>query len=145
VIYLINEKAFNNDNKVIISLFEVWSHYSTNIPFSLLLLLLFPIYVIIITFKKGFSNVDFLVFGNLIISLLYYIIFAESGDRKFDGNFAWGLMIASFIAFAFSLIKLFILKKSNKLLFSIGLFFYVLHVLSGIFYFIKIYNGGHYM
>jgi hypothetical protein len=145
VVYLIKTKTFDNENKVVISLFEVWSHYSKNIPYSILILLLFPLYIFLSTIKYGISNIDFLVYGNLIVAILYFIILAETGDRKFDGNFAWGVMIATFISFVYSLQKISILKERNKVLYFTGVLFYFLHLISGLFYFVKISLGGHYM
>lgn len=146
VLYLINLKVFENaesSNKVAISYLEVWSYYSNNIFLSILLLILFPIYVLIISIKKDFNNQDLVIWANFILSLLYFMFLSETGDRKYDGNFSWTYLFASFLLFIFSIQKLF-LHKSNKLKFNFGVFLFLIHLISGIYYFVKILNGGSY-
>jgi len=133
------------ESKIIFDFLGVWSLYTPNIIISLVLIIAFPILVLILMPHK---KSDFYIFSLImfIISLIIYSLFAESGLRYSDGNFAWSMHIAYHILFLFSTIEFIkgydLLVSWEKHLLSIVL---SLHILSGLYYFVQILNGQHYI
>lgn len=138
--------AFGENNpgnsKVIFDFLGVWSLYTPNIIVSILLTFMFPFFVFIfINHKK--SDMYVLSIIMLVVSMVIYSCFAESGSRYDHGNFAWTVHIAYHIFFVFSIVEF--LKGYDtfsywkKYLLSITL---SLHIISGLFYLGKILNGG---
>jgi len=116
------------------------------LPFSLFFSLLFPFSYVIFNFYKlkksllfQFTTLSFLV------SVLIYLLLAESGPRANFGNFQWQVIICTWFCFFVSILSLirdfdsqgFTVK--NKILISI----YSLHVLTGFVYLIKIFIVGN--
>ncbi|MEO6455960.1 MAG: hypothetical protein ABIN97_17900 [Ginsengibacter sp.] len=131
-----------DDSKVILSPFEVWSHFSTNIPVAIITSCFFPIVYIFFTGGRILKN-KLVLFSalNFVFGVCIWIFFAESGFRKFHGNFYWQVVITIYLFF-FSLLLHFINSvKANELskikqAFIAGAF--ILHLLWGIFYWLKI-------
>ena len=143
------------DHGVKISLFTVWSHYSPDIPLSLLGSLLFPLLCIIFHYKTAVNDllIKYACFQYLI-AITIYALFMESGPRQYHGNFGWQCIVASYILYlsasilfieklglnknnnAFSiLISVISISPKNKLI----LITLMLHFLAGIGYIIRIF------
>lgn len=85
---------------VIIAPFEIWKHYSSNIYFSFISSLLFPLIYVLFTKAMVLKNKMVLFASiNFLIGLLIYIFFAEGGYRKLHGNFGWQIVTANYLLF----------------------------------------------
>ena len=100
-------------SSVIVSPFEMWNHFSTNIPVAFITSCLFPIVYTLYT--KGSVLKDQLVsFAgiNFLFAILIWILFIETGFRRYHGNFYWQVVIANYLLFFTMLIHL--LKQMNN-------------------------------
>lgn len=147
-LYFINTMMFHNAedaNKIIISFGTVWSHYSKNIPLSIVLSIAFPAFVFVVS-PKRFSLESKLVWLNYFFALSYYLFLAEGGGRMYHGNFFWTYMFALFFLFLVS-VKAFFIDKSimhKPYIFRIGIIIFCLHLFSGIYYFFNVLGGFSY-
>ncbi|MEP6596010.1 MAG: hypothetical protein ABJA71_08680 [Ginsengibacter sp.] len=135
------------NSSVIISPFEMWNHFSANIPVAFITSCLFPIAYAV--YSKGAVFKNYLVsFAsiNFLFAILIWILFIETGFRRYHGNFYWQLVIANYLLFFTMLIRFLQQVKSNtinvvakKILFVI----FILHFLWGVIYWAKIiwYHG----
>lgn len=124
-----------------ISPFNVWLHWSDNIPLSFLASLLFPLGFIFLYFKEVKN--DLLLkysIGLFIAAIIVYILLSESGNREFDSNFVWQVIICNYILFLTSIpaFSRELLKKEkfsfyDKLL----IFIFFMHVFTGLIYIFK--------
>ncbi len=147
IIYQLNytssvSSSEGESSKVIIAPFEVWKHFSNNIPITFISSLFFPLVYLVLS--KGWVLKDKIVqFAglNFFVGLSIWVLFAEDGGRMFHGNFFWQVVVACYLLF-FSLLLHFVgdvkLKKlSNKKQLIIGVAF-LLHFIWGAFYWLKI-------
>lgn len=113
---------------------------SPNPIVSDLLLLAFPLYAIVICRKEIFCKGSpyVLIVLMLFVGFCEYSFVAETGIRATDGNFAWGLMSAVFIAWLY-LLPLFIktaasggISRASQV---VGFVLVAGHLFSGICYF----------
>jgi hypothetical protein len=137
------------EGSIIISFFGVWKLYSPNIFFSILLGLAFPLSVLALRPINILKNNNFLLASwiMVIVGILQASFLAESGPRFKDWNFFWGYNIALHIIFIFSLIELASTadisgKVSEKIKVFFPIFLLFLHMISGGYYFSKIFFGG---
>ncbi len=127
---------------VTIEPFAVWKYYSLSMPLSFISSMFFPIIYFILS--KGRVLKDGLVkFAtiNWLAGILIYILFVESGGRKYYGNFGWQMIIGNYLLFFVLAIKLFsnIKELTNKNIFyKILTFSFFLHFLWGVVYFFRI-------
>lgn len=127
---------------VAIAPFEVWDYYSASMPLAFVSSLLFPLLYLVLS--KGFilrdKMVQFAVI-NWAVAMLIYILFIETGGRKYHGNFGWQMITGNYFLFLVMGFKLFA-KKSienrNVIIYKILKAVYLVHVLWGVFYFVKI-------
>ena len=140
----LNASGLYDDSKVVISIFQVWSHFSPNIPISLLGSILFPVIYIAFYWKEACQNLlmKYTISG-YIIAVIIFSLFMETG------NSVWQCIVTSYILYmvvsAFFLKKINVAKNNNSSLVlsnknKIILFVFCLHLLSGLFYIIKIFN-----
>jgi len=146
VLALINSSLYHSTNTsdvITFSFGTVWSHSSKNILLSVFLGMVFPLYISIISIRKiSFSIL--LALGNYIIATLFYLCLTENGDRMLHGNFGWGYLFAMFFMF-FATTEYFFLKKVvSGIGYKIGCFLFALHLISGLFYFLKVVAGYPY-
>ncbi|MBD2143828.1 hypothetical protein [Sphaerospermopsis sp. FACHB-1194] len=161
-IWYIGSLTEGGDHGVTISLFTVWSHFSPNIPLSLLGSLLFPLLCIILHWKTAVNHllIKYACFQYLI-AITIYALLMETGLRQYHGNFGWQCIVASYILYlsasillieklglnqnnnAFSnLISLTLsISPKNKLI----LITLMLHFLAGIGYIIRIFITRKYL
>lgn len=131
-------------SKVTFDIFGVWSLYTSNIFISILLSYLFPITVLFLIDEKT-SNLYLFSWILSIISVLFFAFLAEAGPKYAHGNFGWSQQISVHILFTMSLIEYVKnytrLHDWKKYILSIIL---SLHVISGIFYLLKLSKGLYY-
>lgn len=140
MIFLLNNSS--SYNTIIFKNGEVWKYYSKNIMISILLGALFPISLFL--FNKTDQKTDYLIWINFIIGAIVYYILAESGDRKYDGNFAWTYSFSLFILFLGSIEPFYKLRLYKMRIYNVLNVFFLLHLISGLLYFIKIFFVGIY-
>jgi len=155
IVYLgyqyVNTFPLSNTKGIIIDFLGVWRLYSRNPYISLFLATAFPCLLILFRFKSVMNNPFFCVSSiNLVIAVLQFMFFAESGKTYSHANFAWGYMIALQLMFIFAAIEyLKWLATGNKRgtdFIKIGVVTaaFGLHLFSGILYTWKIWSGGGY-
>lgn len=136
------EGCINCSESVIIEPFAVWKYYASNIPVSFLASFLFPLAFFVLSKGQILKDrlVRFAVF-NWAVGLFIYILFAESGERKFHGNFSWQMVTGNYLLFfilGFSLWNKQHVNKINKTSKIILQGLLYLHILWGLGYLIKI-------
>lgn len=134
-----NEK---HKSDVIIAPFVIWKIFSPNCMVAFLTSCFFPLLYIIITKGQVLKNklVQFAAV-NYVMGLLIWILLAEDGIRKSDGNFYWQIVAVSYLLF-FTLLIEFVnsvrsvtLTKTKQWLIG-GAF--SLHFIWGVYYWLKI-------
>jgi hypothetical protein len=117
--------------------------------FSILLALAFPLSVLTLRPINILKKNNFLLASwiMVIVGILQVSFLAESGPRFKDWNFFQGYNIALNIVFIFSIIELARTANiSGKISEKIKVFFpislLILHLVSGVYYFSKIFFGG---
>lgn len=140
--YTSNVTSSNQQAGVVIAPLQVWRHFSSNIPVAIFTSCFFPLVYIFLSKGKVLKN-PLVIFAltNFIFGLAIWILFAESGDRKFHGNFYWQVVITNYLLFFSLLLHLINSIKANtigktKQFFITGAF--LLHFIWGIFYWTKI-------
>ncbi|MBQ4536045.1 MAG: hypothetical protein II994_00340 [Lachnospiraceae bacterium] len=139
---------------------EIWGLYCDNIPLAIVLAIGFPIFVLLFHFRDFKENTlyrfswQIYAMGFTMAFLLY-----EKGFRKPDFNFSWGYMYGIFFAFVGALVILLrdtgvILQYRNKtakrvvkqqtILVILQWLAFLAHLLCGLYYFWKIFNGNMY-
>jgi len=139
---------------IIFSPFTVLYLYNSTL-FSLLLLLLFPLFIFFTNLKDlKKDDIYLLTIICYVLSLIQILFFAESGKRLIHGNLLWGYYLATMLLWTYS-IKIFIqnwLDINNqqidlKMIYShkakytrtikIGFVLLFLHLISGIVYYYR--------
>jgi hypothetical protein len=127
---------------ITISPFTIWRIFSPNCLVAFFTSCFFPLVYIAVTKGKVFKNrlIQFAAV-NYVIGLLVWILLAEEGIRKSDGNFIWQMVVVSYLLFFTMLIefanavKLRAITKLQQWVIG-GAFF--LHFAWGVFYWLKI-------
>jgi hypothetical protein len=145
-IYKVNTHSSNisalENSSVIISPFETWKHFSANIPVAFITSCLFPIVYAVHSKGVIFKNhlVSFACI-NFLFAILIWILFIETGFRRYHANFYWQVVIGNYLLFFTMLIHFLQQVKSNaikawgkKIIFGM----FMLHFLWGVIYWAKI-------
>ena len=122
--------------------FAIWLSYSPDLTVAFITSCFFPLIYIIFSKGKVLKN-KLIQFSlcNYLIGLSLWILLAEQGFRRSDGNFFWQMVATSYLLF-FTLLMEFLnavkLNNSTKMQQCIigGSFF--LHFVWGVFYWLKI-------
>lgn len=127
---------------------SVWSQYSGNILFSVLLAAAFPLLVLALhgrEWKKdAMYRLSWLLF---FMSFFQALCLYEKGFRMPDFNFSWGYMHGLFFLFVSSVIVLIretVSRRSKWWILAPEWFAYAAHVVCGIWYFRGIFLGNLY-
>lgn len=155
--YLYIYKFTSSDSGITIDPFSVYTYGN---PFSnvaafkssilaMILSFFFPFMFFVLNIRKVLKNKALLFsYGCLFVSILIYILLAETVPRNIHGNFYWQVVICVGILFYQTLLSLLEDIRSNKkqkLYKSRILFiFYLLHVVSGVAYLIKYFVTSDY-
>jgi len=85
---------------VAISLFTLWDHYSPSIVLSFIGSIFFPLLYFILK-PKQFLESDLFKYASisLLVGVIIFSVFIETGERKYDGNFAWQYFVANYILY----------------------------------------------
>jgi hypothetical protein len=117
------------------------------IPMAMFFSLLFPILYVVLNISKLWKKTLFWYsLLSFVVSVLIYFFISESGPRASHGNFYWQIVVCTWICFFVALMSLLkdfqIVGKTTKNVFLMGV--YTLHVLVGVFYFIRLLVTGVY-
>lgn len=129
-----------NAGGIIIAPFAILAGSSPCLPISLLLLLAFPMYALIVLRKDIFTkNSPFLpIIITFVVGFFEVAFLAEGGDRMSDGNFAWGYCLGLFLLWAFTIPlffkRSFVTRELPIVIVVIGCMLMTLHLVSGIVY-----------
>jgi hypothetical protein len=89
-----------NDGSLALGPFDVWSYYSTSIPFSLLASYVFPIVALALGGRRIAGNLGVqLALAMTVVGLVEFALIKETGSRMFDGNFLWQAIVATYMLF----------------------------------------------
>ena len=96
--------------------FRVWSHFSPNIPLSILVSLVFPLVAFAI-YRRELMAYDLFRYAAALmgVSLVIFALLKETGVREFQGNFAWQAMVCNYMLFLVILIRLWALGVFDRL------------------------------
>lgn len=134
-------------SSVMIDPFGVWNLWTPSPLFSFFLGTAFPLAIVIFRYRQVWNS-KFLLCSwiGLVISYSQFILLAEGGQRFGDGNFAWGLQIFIAMVFLFSVIEWIHWKKEISTDWKMNLvnIIFSLHLVSGIYYLIRIMLGYSY-
>jgi len=156
--YFIFISSTNNTNEssVKIDLFNVLYHWTRSTHWYQILFItlstilssyLFPIVLLIR--NKNLLKQDMVLFAVLCstISILIFYVLSETGSREFDGNFIWQTFICSFLMFfvcVIQLLKLIFTTETRFKAYKIEIIIFLLHFISGIYYFYRMISSGTY-
>ena len=147
--FLIKSFAYENYQSHIVFAFgRVFKYYSRFIPhytpLFFVLNVAFPLYVFVVSCRKRLSFPFVLSFVNYIASFLISLCLAEKGERMTHGNFLWTYQLGIFMFFVFAVREFFFVNTYSRKVKIAGWCLFGLHLLSGIFYFIKLSLGYPY-
>jgi len=154
-LYIINKKVFENsdgNSGVVLSFAETWGIYSSDIILSVFIGALLPIFLLTVFLVKLKTYSEFikirhvLAIVNFFFAILIFLFLKETGPRSNHANFSLTYSFALFILFFMSIELLYIQRvlKTSPLLEKLGYILFILHLLSGIYYYTIIFFGYSY-
>lgn len=124
----------------------LWSSVTHSVPFSILLATAFPLAVFLFNPNGCFKNEGLVLSWLMTLSgMVEYATLIETGSLgiTYSFNWIWGYNLALFSLFLFSLIVLLRdIKTYSKTALILIIALYLLHVVSGIIYLLKLSNCG---
>jgi hypothetical protein len=120
---------------------HVWAHWSDQVLLSFLSSLVFPLLFILFYWKL--VKTDLLLKYSIslfLAALFFYIVITETGEREFDGNFVWQVIICNYLLFlatAICFLKMYLKKTVAEGKDKLIIIAFLLHVLIGIIYIFK--------
>ena len=133
----------DTEGVVITSFLQVWSNFSENIPLSMLFMMSFPIYILVIDCKNYLaSNTGKLGTVSFIIGFLEAAFLGESGEKLLHGNFIWPMMFGILLLWASAMLHFLAMEKKTssgfaRVLIFIGWILILIHVHYGFQYFFE--------
>lgn len=146
-LYFISKSVYSvSSSSVVLTFGSVWYQYTDSIIISVLKSSLFPLYVVLLNVlsKKRMSVELKLSAVNFIFGACVFFFLAETGERANAGNFGWTYLMSLFVFFVFSMRDFFESKFVSVRCYTIGILFFLLHLLSGLYYFCKLTLGYSY-
>jgi hypothetical protein len=110
------------------------------LPVSLIFSLFFPFLYSVLNFSRlKYSILFWYTTVSFVISLLIYLLIAESGPREMNGNFYWQVIVCAWICFFVSLVAVLtdVQKEGKTIKNKLLLISYSLHVVVGVMYFTR--------
>lgn len=132
-----------NPSYIKIDFLNVWQYWSDHLLFSFVVSFAFPIIYALFNLKKIKDDLlSRYAITSLFIALMIFMVFSESGPREYHGNFVWQVLVCTY--FLFLVTQIFFLRDllADSLLDirkGLVLGIYLLHVLSGAVYILKIF------
>lgn len=136
-------------DKIIFTNFGVMKLYSPSIPVSVLLVTAFPLAVVIFGKRRALDNIYLRMSWLVTIVAFLQAAFLAEQEKFGQGAFGFGYIIALFLLYVFSMDEFlgwFRNKASAPALTGkcVVSGIYLLHLMSGIYYFSKLLKGGNY-
>jgi hypothetical protein len=92
--------AGGNSAPLKIAPFNVWGHWSFNVPLSFISSEFFPLVFFFLYGREAKKDTMLLYAAvSAAFAILIYIVFSESGYKEFDGNFGWQVIVCNYILF----------------------------------------------
>ena len=91
--------ASSAEGGIEIAWFDVMGAASPSVPFSLLLSYLFPLYVVLTNIRIVKERDVQVTFFMWLGGFLEAAMLAETGYRRYHGNFGWGYVLATFLVY----------------------------------------------
>jgi len=125
----------------------VWQEFSSNIPLSVINSFALPL-LFMLGYPKEFAGDERIRYSLslLIVGVIIFCTFYETGVRNMNGNFSWQNIVNSYILHLVVLIAFFKLKLRNRLFTKFDKLlvgYFVLEMVVGIAYLIRIPSGGY--
>jgi hypothetical protein len=129
------------DSSIRFCFFCVWTHWSKIPVISILLGIVFPLFMFLLNFARNVKNISYqFAWLNFIISLLFAGFLYEDGYRLLAGNLFWGYNLSLYLLFFVSLMDFIELLRTKEL----RIFYFkivcativlLLHIAGGIYHF----------
>ena len=144
--YAVYGEETQDQSGIELGFLTVYRTYNRHPIFALLQSAAFPIFVFITNFKKLFKDKNYIFIAIMdIIAMCTFLFINETGERKYHGNFSWGIYFAMLPTFIISLVFFHNLKSENikhkKAYFISGYSLFLAHLIFGIIYFCKLQLG----
>ncbi len=134
----------SQEGGVILTWGSVWKLYSANIPLSILAGMAFPLYIVGV-YRSGITPLMTVALMNFIIATLIYYFLAEKGFRFTHANFSWGYLSSMYFMFL-AAIEMFLFRPAGgRIIRGFGWMLLAGHLGSGLYYFVKLLQGGSYL
>ena len=136
----------DSEGVVITSFLQVWAHYTENVPLSILFMMSFPIYILVIDSKNFLgSYVGKLGSISFIVGFLEAAFLGEGGDKLYHGNFIWPMMFGALLLWASAILHFLTMDKKASALFTrilicIGWILILIHVHYGFQYLFEVFG-----
>ena len=147
LLYVKLEGSYADSEGVILTPFlMVWAQFSENIPLSMLFMMSFPIYLLVIDSRNYLSsNIGRLGVVSFVIGFLEAAFLGEGGVKIYHGNFIWPMMFGSLILWASSILHFLTMEKKassvlSRILILIGWILILIHVYYGFRYFFNVFG-----
>lgn len=135
----------DSGNGIEIAFLDVWTHSTSNIPLSVLLLFAFPLFVFIVDWRRLLSSVEGqLSLSNLAVAVVMKATLAETGSRRYHGNLTWSYGLAAVFIWFLAMRSFLELMFGNRLtgrkytvVAVVGWTLLALHLFTGVLYYIK--------
>ena len=117
---------------------QVWRHYASSIPVSLLLSFAFPLTFTLSYYREIKHKLLFhYCLACLATALLIAASLIEEGDRAYDGNFFWQVIVCNYLLFAVCLVEFLgvsFRKAARGIKWHLNAAVYCLHLIGGVVY-----------
>lgn len=136
----------NGQSGICFSWLEMWHKYSQNIIGSIIISILFPLFVCYL-YKKEILK-DRMLLLSILLIFSAVLQFAFFYNLNFvTGDFLWGCYLSVFLLFMVSVIKMkeYKEKYGRNILYKIGAILFLLHFITGLGYFIAIFCTGNFL
>ena len=141
----------NNQSSIKISLKQIHNIWTIKTLIMIFSHLLFPLYVLFLIVKKSIKEKTILgerlifVFVLFFIARLEQLLFVETGPRKNDGNFSWGVYNAGILLFIVAVGELIKYQEKKFRVKELGFIILGCHIISGLVYFANILKGNSFI
>ncbi|MBP5553319.1 MAG: hypothetical protein J6X94_00450 [Lachnospiraceae bacterium] len=136
----------DTEGVVITPFLQVWSIYSENIPLSMLFMMSFPIYILIIDSKNFLRSVaGKLGIISFVTGFLEAAFLGEGGDKLGHGNFIWPMMFGILLLWASAMLHFLTMEKKTsarfaRFLICLGWILILIHVHYGFQYLFEVFG-----
>lgn len=121
-----------------------WGLYTPSFTLSLSMGMLFPLYVLVVRLRH-LSRLMLTASATWLASCAAFLLLEESGLRATHANFAWCYMSGMFFMYLGAIAEWFLgTPVSNRLLRWLGTALFLLHLVSGVRYFLRVLAGLSY-